>query len=89
MPGRNRFNKQLEINQQPKDKLLTLQKDLVMPLCAELEDSSPEQVELDCHLGGHGGVDDGGELMGGEDPQRVVPEVQDRDELKRVRKYVK
>ena len=55
-----------------------------MPLCAELEDGSSKQVELDSHLGGHGGVNDGGQLMGSEYPQRVVPEVQHRDELKSV-----
>ena len=33
------------------------------------------------HLDGHGGVDDGGELVRGEYPVRVVQEVLDRDEL--------
>ena len=41
----------------------------------------PITAHLDRHLGGHGGVDDGGELVGGEDPQRVVPEVQHGDKL--------
>ena len=54
-----------------------------MPLCSEFEDCSSKQVELDGHLGGHGGVNDGSKLMGSEDPQRVVPEVKNRDELKR------
>ena len=56
----------------------------MMPLSAELEDGSSKQVELDCHLGCHGGVNNGGQLMGSEDPQWVVPKVQHRDELKSV-----
>ena len=56
----------------------------MMPLSAELEDGSSKQVELDSHLGGHGGVYNGGQFMGSEDPQRVIPEVQHRDELKSV-----
>ena len=55
-----------------------------MPLCSKFEDSSSEQIKLDSHLGGHGGVYDGRKLMGSEDPQWVVPKIKDRDKLKRL-----
>ena len=54
-----------------------------MSLSSELEDGSSEQIELDRHLGGHGGVDNGGQLVGRKDPQGVVPEVENRDELEK------
>ncbi len=54
---------------------------LVMALGAQLENCAAKQVELHRHLGCHRGVDNGGQLVSGEDPERVVPEVQDGDEL--------
>ena len=39
------------------------------------------RTDLHRHLGGHGGVDDGGELVGGEYPERVADKVPHRDEL--------
>ena len=54
---------------------------LVVPLSPQLQHRSAKQIKLHRHLGRHGGVDNGGQLVGGKDPQRVVPEVQDRDEL--------
>ena len=40
---------------------------------AQLEDSAAKQVKLNCHLGGHRGVAEGGHLVRGKDPQRVGP----------------
>ena len=54
---------------------------LVVSFCAELEDGAAEQVELDGHLGSHGRINDGGQLVRGEDTEWVVPEVQHRNEL--------
>ncbi len=53
----------------------------VVALGAQLEDRAAEQVELHRHLGRHGGINNGGQLVGGEYSERVVPEVQDGDEL--------
>ncbi len=52
-----------------------------MALGAQLENRAAKQVELHRHLGRHGGVNNGGQLVSGEYSERVVPEVQDGDEL--------
>ncbi len=52
-----------------------------MALGAQLENRAAKQVELHRHLGRHRGVDNGGQLVSGEYSERVVPEVQDGDEL--------
>ena len=57
----------------------SLQQVLVVPLRAQLEDGAAEEVELHGHLGAHGGVDDG-QLVGGEDAEGVVAEVEHGDE---------
>ena len=39
----------------------------------QLEHGAPKQVELNGHLGGHGGVAEGGHLVRRKDAQRVAP----------------
>ena len=53
----------------------TVQKNFVVSLCAQFEDSSSKQVELDSHLGRHGGVNNGRQFMSSKDPEWIVPEV--------------
>ena len=52
---------------------------IVMPLSAKSEYGATEQVELDGHLGAHGGVDDC-KLVSSEDLQGVVNKIKNRDE---------
>ena len=53
----------------------------MVSFCAELEDGAAEQVELDGHLGSHGRINDGGQLVRGENTEWVVPEVQHGNKL--------
>ena len=54
-------------------------KQVVMPFRSQLEDGAAEEIELDGHLGAHGGVDDA-ELVGGEDLEGIVAKVQHGNE---------
>ena len=53
----------------------------MVPVSAQFEHGAPKQVELDGHLHCHSRVDNGGQLVGCKHPQRVVLEVEHRDEL--------